>query len=70
MPEVKVDSEQLSETEETKMEEMEEQNPEDMQQLKENANENEHIEVRNAEVVERPENTEMDSEVTEEEYEH
>lgn len=45
-------------------------NPEDMQQLKENANENEHIEVHNAEVVERPENTEMDSEVTEEEYEH
>ena len=28
---------------------------EDMQQLKENANENEHIEVHNAEVVERPE---------------
>ena len=43
--------------------------PEDMQQLKENANENEHIEVHNAEVVERPENSEMGEEVTEEEYE-
>lgn len=43
--------------------------PEDMQQLKGNANENEHIEVHNAEVVERPENSEMGEEVTEEEYE-
>lgn len=43
--------------------------PEDMQQLKENANENEHIEVHNAEVVERPENSEMGEEVTEEQYE-
>ena len=43
--------------------------PEDMQQLKENANENEHIEVHNAEVVERPEGNEVDDEVTEEEYE-
>lgn len=43
--------------------------PEDMQQLKENANENEHIEVHNAEVVERPENSEMGEEITEEEYE-
>jgi len=43
--------------------------PEDMQQLKENANENEHIEVHNAEVVERPENSEAGEEVTEEEYE-
>lgn len=43
--------------------------PEDMQQLKENANENEHIEVHNAEVVERPENNELGDEVTEEEYE-
>lgn len=43
--------------------------PEDMQQLKENANENEHIEVHNAEVVERPENSEMGEEVAEEEYE-
>ena len=43
--------------------------PEDMQQLKENANENEHIEVHNAEVVERPESDEVADEVTEEEYE-
>lgn len=43
--------------------------PEDMQQLKENANENEHIEVHNAEVVERPENSELDEEVTEGQYE-
>ena len=43
--------------------------PEDMQQLKENANENEHIEVHNAEVVERPEGNEVADEVTEEEYE-
>lgn len=43
--------------------------PEDMQQLKENANENEHIEVHNAEVVERPENSELGEEVTAEEYE-
>ncbi|WP_298882639.1 hypothetical protein [uncultured Phascolarctobacterium sp.] len=43
--------------------------PEDMQQLKENANENEHIEVHNAEVVERPEGDEVADEVTEEEYE-
>ena len=43
--------------------------PEDMQQLKENANENEHIEVHNAEVVERPENSDIDGEVSEEEYE-
>lgn len=43
--------------------------PEDMQQLKENANENENIEVHNAEVVERPENAEMDSEITEKEIE-
>lgn len=43
--------------------------PEDMQQLKENANENKHIEVHNAEVVERPENSEMGEEITEEEYE-
>ena len=43
--------------------------PEDMQQLKESANENEHIEVHNAEVVERPENSELNEEVTEEEYE-
>lgn len=43
--------------------------PEDMQQLKENANENEHIEVHNAEVIERPENGEMGKEITEEEYE-
>lgn len=43
--------------------------PEDMQQLKENVNENEHIEVHNAEVVERPEVSEMGEEVTEEEYE-
>ena len=42
--------------------------PEDMQQLKENANENERIEVCSAEVVERPENSELDEEVTEEEY--
>jgi len=40
--------------------------PEDMQQLKENANENEHIEVHNAEVVEHPENSEMGEEITEE----
>lgn len=40
--------------------------PEDMQQLKENANENEHIEVHNAEVVESPENG---GEISEEEYE-
>lgn len=39
--------------------------PEDMQQLKENANENEHIEVHNAEVVESPENG---VEISEEEY--
>lgn len=44
-------------------------NPEDMQQLKENANENEHIEVHNAEIVERPENSEMGEEVTEKQYE-
>lgn len=44
-------------------------NPEDMQQLKENANENEHIEVHNAEVVEHPENSEMGEEVTEKQYE-
>lgn len=44
-------------------------NPEDMSQLKENANENEHIEVDNAEVIERPQNTEMGDEVTEEECE-
>lgn len=43
--------------------------PEDMQQLKENANENEHIEVQNADVIERPENGEMGEEITEEEYE-
>ena len=43
--------------------------PEDMQQLKENANENEHIEVHNAEVVERLENGDIDGEVSEEEYE-
>ncbi len=43
--------------------------PEDMQQLKENANENEHIEVHNAEVVERPENSEPGKEATKEEYE-
>jgi hypothetical protein len=43
--------------------------PEDMQQLKENANENEHIEVHNAEVIERPENGDVADEVTEEEYE-
>jgi len=43
--------------------------PEDMQQLKDNANENEHIEVQEAEVVERPENTETGEEVTEEDYE-
>ncbi len=43
--------------------------PEDMQQLKENANENEHIEVHTAEVVERPENGEVTEELTEEEYE-
>lgn len=43
--------------------------PEDMQQLKENANENEHIEVHNAEVVERLENSELREEVTEEESE-
>ena len=43
--------------------------PEDMQQLRENANENEHIEVHNAEVVERPENSELGEEITEEEYE-
>lgn len=43
--------------------------PEDMQQLKENANENEHIEVHSAEVIDRPENSEMSEEVTEEEYE-
>lgn len=43
--------------------------PEDMQQLKENANENEPIEVHNAEVVERPEANEVADEVTEEEYE-
>lgn len=43
--------------------------PEDMQRLKENANENEHIEVHNAEVVERPENSDIDGEVSEEEYE-
>lgn len=43
--------------------------PEDMQQLKENANENEHIEVHNAEVVDRPENSELGEEVTKEEYE-
>ena len=40
--------------------------PEDMQQLKENANENEHIEVVNAEVIERPEESNED---TEEKYE-
>lgn len=43
--------------------------PEDMQQLQENANSNEHIEVQNAEVVERPENSGMGEEITEEEYE-
>ncbi len=43
--------------------------PENMQQLKENANENEHIEVHNAEVIERPESNEVADEVTEEEYE-
>lgn len=43
--------------------------PEDVQQLKENANENEHIEVHNAEVIERPEKYEMGDDVTEEEYE-
>lgn len=43
--------------------------PEDMQQLKENANENEHIEVHNGEVVERLENGDIDGEVSEEEYE-
>lgn len=42
---------------------------EDIQQLKENANENEHIEVHTAEVVERPENDEVTEELTEEEYE-
>ncbi len=45
------------------------EDPEDMQQLKENANENEHIEVHTAEVVERPENGEVTEELTEEEYE-
>ncbi len=44
------------------------EDPEDMQQLKENANENEHIEVHTAEVVERPENGEVTEELTEEEY--
>ena len=43
-------------------------NPEDMQRLKENTNENEHIEVHNAEVVERPENCETGEEATEKEY--
>ncbi len=43
--------------------------PEDMQQLMENANESGHIEVKSAEVIERPEPTETDSETTEEEYE-
>jgi len=43
--------------------------PEDMQQLKENANENEHIEVHTAEVVERPANDEISDEVAEAEYE-
>lgn len=43
--------------------------PENMQQLKENANENEHIEVHNAEVVERPESGDVADAVTEEEYE-
>lgn len=43
--------------------------PEDMQQLKENANENEHIEVHNAEVVERPESSELSDELNEAEYE-
>ena len=42
--------------------------PEDMQELKENANESEHIEVKDAELVEKPENGEAD-ELTEEEYE-
>lgn len=41
--------------------------PEDMQQLKDNANENEHVEVVHAEVVERPEDT--TDEITEAEYE-
>lgn len=40
--------------------------PEDMQELKENANESEHIEVKDAELVEKPENGEAD-ELTEEE---
>lgn len=40
--------------------------PEDMQQLKENANKNEHIEVHNAEVVEHPENSVTGEEITEE----
>lgn len=43
--------------------------PEDMQQLNENVNENEHAEVHNATVVERPENSELSEEVTEEKYE-
>lgn len=45
------------------------EDPEDMQQLKENANENEHIEVHTAEVIERPKNGEATEELTEEEYE-
>lgn len=45
------------------------EDPEDMQQLKENANENEHIEAHTAEVVERPENGEVTEELTEEECE-
>lgn len=42
---------------------------EDMRQLKENANENEHIEVYNAEVIEHPENDDVDDEIVDEEYE-
>lgn len=43
--------------------------PKDMQQLKENANENEHIEVHNAEVIEHPENDDVDDEIVDKEYE-
>ena len=43
--------------------------PEDMQQLKENVNENEHIEVHTAKVVERPEGGEADDTLTEDQYE-
>lgn len=43
--------------------------PGDMQQLKENANENEHIEVHTAEVVERPAGGEANDTFTEDQYE-